>query len=211
MAYKNVNRKTGQKPELWGGTPWEEFTRDVDRAVEVLRGGGVIVYPTDTVWGLGCDATNEDAVRRVMELKGRPEGKPLIIIVDTEQKIEGYVKEVAAVAWDIIALNVRPTTIVFEGARGLAPSVIAGDGSVGIRLTEEAYSRELCRRLGRAVVATSANRNGERTPATFGQIAKEIREGADYVAMYRRADRSRAVASQIIRMGPKGESKVIRR
>ena len=210
MAFKNEQSRVNRRPELWGGTAWESFKADVDRAVEVLREGGVILYPTDTIWGLGCDATNEEAVRRVFRLKQRDDSKSLIVLVDTESKIEHYVTEVADVAWDIINLALRPTTIVFEGARNLAPSVIADDGSVGIRLTTEAYSRELCRRLGRAVVSTSANVSGEKAPSFFGKIAPAIVEGVDYAAAYRRRDRTPAQPSQILRIGPHGESKVIR-
>lgn len=210
MAFKNEQSRVSRRPELWGGTAWEAFKADVDEAVRVLKEGGVILYPTDTIWGLGCDATNEEAVQKVFRLKQRDDHKSMIVLVDTESKIEHYVEEVADVAWDIIGLALRPTTIIFDGARNLAPSVIADDGSVGIRLTTEAYSRELCRRLGRAVVSTSANVSGRKAPAFFNKIEQEIVDGADYVAAYRRRDRTPAQPSQIIHLGPHGESKVIR-
>ena len=210
MAFKNEQSKVQRRPELWGGTAWENFKTDVDSAVEVLKQGGLILYPTDTVWGLGCDATNEQAVQRVFKLKQRDDSKSLIVLVDTESKIEHYVSEVADVAWDIIRLALRPTTVVFDGARNLAPSVVAADGSVGIRLTTEAYSRELCRRLGRAVVSTSANVSGQKAPSFFNKIQQEIRDGVDYIAAYRRRDHTPALPSQIIHIGPHGESKVIR-
>ena len=120
------------------------FSDDLREAVNVMKRGGVILYPTDTVWGIGCDATDEKAVRRIYEIKRRSDSKALIVLVDSEAKVESYVREVPRVAWDIIELNSRPTTFIFDGARNLAPNLLAEDGSVGMRITGEAFSKELC-------------------------------------------------------------------
>lgn len=186
------------------------FKEDLHRAVEVMKQGGVILYPTDTVWGIGCDATNEKAVERVYEIKRRSDSKALIVLVDSEAKVESYVSEVPSVAWEVMELNTRPTTVIFDGARNLAPNLLADDGSVGMRISGEAFSKELCRRMGRAIVSTSANISGEPAPQNFDEISDEIKTAVDYVVNYRRDDRTQTVPSTIIRLGLHGEVKVIR-
>ena len=130
---------------------------DIRQAVEVMRRGGVILYPTDTIWGIGCDATNEEAVRRVYDIKKRDDSKALICLVDSDHRLQRYVSDVPNVAWDLIEYATRPLTIIFDKAKNLAPNLLAEDGSVGIRVTREEFSRQLCYRFQKAVVSTSAN------------------------------------------------------
>lgn len=183
---------------------------DIRQAVEVMRQGGVILYPTDTVWGLGCDATNEEAVQKVYAIKHRSDSKALITLVDSEAKVQFYVRQVPQVAWDVIQLSTRPTTIIYDGARNLAPNLIAEDGSVGIRITEEDFSRELCQRFKKAIVSTSANVSGQPTPQNYAEIPDEIKEKVDFIVTFRQDDKTKAKPSSIIKLGAKGEVKVIR-
>lgn len=183
---------------------------DIRRALDVLNKGGVILYPTDTIWGIGCDATNEEAVSRVYAIKRRTDAKALITLVDSEAKILGYVREIPDVAWQLIDCSTRPLTIIYDGARHLAPNLLAEDGSVAIRLTREAFSRELCLRFHRPIVSTSANLSGEPSPATFDDISEDIKQAVDYVCTSRRDDRTPARPSSIIKLAANGEVKIIR-
>lgn len=183
---------------------------DIRRALDVLNKGGVILYPTDTIWGIGCDATNEEAVSRVYAIKRRTDAKALIALVDSEAKIQGYVREIPDVAWQLIDCSTRPLTIIYDGARHLAPNLLAEDGSVAIRLTREAFSRELCLRFHRPIVSTSANLSGEPSPATFDDISEDIKQAVDYVCTSRRDDRTPARPSSIIKLAANGEVKIIR-
>lgn len=183
---------------------------DIRRALDVLNKGGVILYPTDTIWGIGCDATNEEAVSRVYAIKRRTDAKALITLVDSEAKIQGYVREIPDVAWQLIDCSTRPLTIIYDGARHLAPNLLAEDGSVAIRLTREAFSRELCLRFHRPIVSTSANLSGEPSPATFDDISEDIKQAVDYVCTSRHDDRTPARPSSIIKLAANGEVKIIR-
>lgn len=186
---------------------WRE---DIDRAIEVMEKGGVIVYPTDTIWGIGCDATNPEAVKKVYALKNRDDSKALITLVDSEAKIEFYVRDVPEVAWQLVEAADKPLTVIYDGARNLAPNLIASDGSVAMRITSEPFSRELCRRFKKAVVSTSANVSGESSPRVFSDISEEILSGADYVCTSRRDESAPHLPSSIIKLGRDGEVKVIR-
>lgn len=183
---------------------------DIRRALDVLNKGGVILYPTDTIWGIGCDATNEEAVSRVYAIKRRTDAKALITLVDSEAKIQGYVREIPDVTWQLIDCSTRPLTIIYDGARHLAPNLLAEDGSVAIRLTREAFSRELCLRFHRPIVSTSANLSGEPSPATFDDISEDIKQAVDYVCTSRRDNRTPARPSSIIKLAANGEVKIIR-
>ena len=167
--------------------------------------GGVILYPTDTVWGIGCDATNEEAVKRVFEIKRRADSN-----VDSTAKVDFYVSEVPNVAWDLIEMTTKPLTIIYDGARNLAPNLIAEDGSVGIRVTSEEFSKQLCFRFKKAIVSTSANISGEPAPAVFSEISEEIKNAVDYIVDYRRDETGPAKPSSIIKLGKGGTVKVIR-
>ena len=200
-----AKKETIQTPRL---TP--ESKEDIRRAVEVMNKGGIILYPTDTIWGLGCDATNADAVRRIYEIKQRTDAKALISLVDSETKVQFYVKEVPEVAWDVMELSERPMTVVFDGGRNLAPNLLAEDGSVAIRITKEAFSKELCMRMKRAIVSTSANISGQPAPRCFSEISEEIKEAVDYICTSRQDEPPTQTASSIIKLGVGGEVTIIR-
>ena len=188
----------------------QESKEDIRRAVEVMNQGGIILYPTDTIWGLGCDATNADAVRRIYEIKQRTDAKALISLVDSETKVQFYVKEVPEVAWDVMELSERPMTVVFDGGRNLAPNLLAEDGSVAIRITKEAFSKEHCMRMKRAVVSTSANISGQPAPRCFSEISEEIKKAVDYICTSRQDEPPTQTASSIIKLGAGGEVTIIR-
>lgn len=188
--------------------PYEKA--DLDEAVETLRRGGIILYPTDTVWGIGCDATNEEAVRRIYDLKRREDSKSMLVLVSDTLQVERLVREVPEVAFDLMDLSVRPITIIYSGASGVAPSLLGEGNSLGIRRTEELFSSALCKRLRRPIVSTSANISGEPTPLFFSGISPEIVSGVDYVVRYRREDETPREPSQIIKLGPTGEVEVLR-
>ena len=146
-----------------------------------MREGGVILYPTDTIWGIGCDATNEDAVRRVYEIKQRQDSKAMLVLVDSSVKVDFYVRDVPEVAWDLIDLADKPLTIIYSGARNLAANLLAEDGSVGIRVTNEDFSKRLCQQFRKAIVSTSANISGQPSPKNFSEISEEVKSAVDYM------------------------------
>ena len=186
------------------------YNEEIKKAVEVMRNGGVILYPTDTIWGIGCDATNEEAVKKVYEIKKRADSKALICLVDSEAKIDFYVKDVPPVAWDLIELSTKPLTVIYDGARNLAPNLLAEDGSVGIRVTDEEFSKQLCFRFRKAVVSTSANISGEPSPKSFTDISDEIKNAVDYIVGVRQNEKGGAKPSSIIKLGAGGVVQVIR-
>lgn len=186
------------------------MTEDIKEACRVLEAGGVILYPTDTVWGIGCDATNEEAVRRVYEIKKRADSKAMLVLVDSPVKIDFYVREVPSVAWDLIEVADKPLTIIYPTARNLATNLLAEDGSVGIRVTGERFSKSLCQRFRKAIVSTSANISGEPGAANFAEISEEIKTAVDYVVNYRREDENRPAPSSIIKLEQGGVIKIIR-
>lgn len=183
---------------------------DLERACKVMREGGVILYPTDTIWGLGCDASNEDAVRRIFRIKQRSDSKSMLVLLDSAAKLNYYVEDIPDVAYDLMELSEKPLTIIYDGARRLAPQLVAEDGSVGIRITKELFSRDLCARMKGAVVSTSANVSGQPSPACFGEVSKEIIDAVDYVVEYRRNDVSKSKPSSIIKLGAGGQVRIIR-
>lgn len=184
---------------------------EVKKAVEVMRSGGVILYPTDTVWGIGCDATNEEAVKRVYEIKRRSDSKALICLVDSEARLTRYVRHVSDVTWDMIELATKPLTVIYDNATGLAPNLLAEDGSVGIRITKEEFSKELCFRFQKPIVSTSANISGEPTPQTFDEISDEIKNAVDYVVKYSQRCKEKHQPSSIIKINADGEFTIIRK
>ena len=186
------------------------YKADIDEACRVMRDGGIILYPTDTLWGIGCDATNEEAVRRVYAIKQREDSKALIVLVDSPAKVNAHVGGMPDVAWDLIEMATDPLTIIYDQGRGLAPNLLAEDGSVGIRVTGEAFSRDLCFRFKRPVVSTSANISGHPSPGNFGEIEEELKSKVDYIVKYRQDDRSKSRPSNIIKLGAGGEVKIIR-
>lgn len=189
----------------------------IEEAVRVLRQGGVILYPTDTVWGLGCDATSEQAVERIFRIKKRSSAKSLVLLACDMDMVARYVKEIPDIAIDLVEVNDAPMTIIYPGAQLLAPNVVAEDGSVGIRIpldTEDnspaSFCRQLVRRLGKPLVSTSANISGEDTPKFFRDISEEIAGSVDYVVPQRLERGASGRASQIIKVGLGSEIEVIR-
>jgi L-threonylcarbamoyladenylate synthase len=188
--------------------------QDIKNAVETLRRGGVILYPTDTVWGIGCDATNAEAVQRVYEIKQRDDSKALICLVDSDARLQRYVRQVPDVAWQLIDSlkdsGCKPTTLILDGAVNLAPNLIADDGSIGIRITQEPFSRELCYRFQKALVSTSANISGQPAAQNYADIDPRLLEQVDYVCWSRRQEHKPHAPSSIIKLKMNGEVKVIR-
>ena len=188
---------------------------DIRKAVEVLRKGGVILYPTDTVWGIGCDATNEEAVKRVYDIKQRDDSKALICLVDSDARLQRYVRNVPDVAWQLIDSlqdsGGKPTTLILDGAINLAPNLIAEDGSIGMRITQESFSKELCYRFQKALVSTSANISGEPAAQNYCDIDPRIIEAVDYVCWSRRQEHKPHQPSSIIRLKQNGEVTIIRK
>ncbi len=184
---------------------------DIKKACEVLRNGGIILYPTDTIWGIGCDATSEDAVKRIYELKQRDDSKSMLVLLDNPAKLQTYVQEVPDIAWDLIELTDKPLTIIYEGAKNLATNLIAADGTIGIRITGEVFSRELCRQFRKPIVSTSANVSGEPAPGRFSQISPAIKNGVDYVVAYGQKEQREAKPSGIVKLDRNGTIQIIRK
>ena len=184
---------------------------DIRNAVEVLRKGGVILYPTDTIWGLGCDAQNVDAVRRIYEIKKREDSKALICLVDSANRMQRYFREVPEVAWDLVEYAERPLTLILDGAVNVAPNLLAEDGSLGMRVTKEQFSQQLCYRFQRAIVSTSANLSGEPSPRNFYDIPETITSQVDYIVQFARGRKSDSRPSSIIKLKQDGSVTVIRK
>jgi len=183
---------------------------DIKKACEVLIAGGIILYPTDTIWGIGCDATNEEAVKKVYKLKQRADNKAMIVLLDNPVKLDYYIDGVPELSWDLIEVSEKPLTIIYDGARNIAPNLIAEDGSLAIRITKERFSQELCKRFRKALVSTSANISGTASPQNFAEISDEIKNGVDYIVNYHQDDLSKSKPSGIIKLGRGGEIKIIR-
>lgn len=183
---------------------------EVKKAVDVMRQGGVILYPTDTVWGIGCDATNPEAVKRVYEIKRRDDSKALICLVDSDARLSRYVRNVADVTWDMIEMAEKPLTIIFDQAVGLAPNLLAEDGSIGMRITKEEFSKELCFRFQKPIVSTSANISGEPTAQTFAEISDDIKNAVDHIVKYNRQCKEKHKPSSIIKIDANGKFQIIR-
>ena len=185
------------------------FAQIADEALAVLRNGGLILYPTDTVWGIGCDASNPEAVNKVYALKQRPDSKALICLVADVPMLERHLDLVPDLAYDIIDFSEKPTTIVYDRPRRVAPNLVAPDDTLAIRVTKDPFCRHLIRGLRRPLVSTSANLAGGPTPGSFGEIAPAILKGVDYIVPLRQQEKTTA-PSAIIRLGTDGQVKVIR-
>jgi L-threonylcarbamoyladenylate synthase len=188
----------------------DQFEDDITRCLEVLKKGGVILYPTDTIWGLGCDATNAVAVKRVYAIKKRQESKSLIILLADRRDILKYVASPDLQVFDFIENESRPTTIIFDNAVGLPENLVAKDGSVAIRIVRDNFCRHLIKRLQRPLVSTSANASGTSSPQTFAAVNSEIIDAVDYVVQWRQGDLTPAYPSQIIKWANNGNYEVIR-
>jgi len=194
---------------------------DLQEALRVLRAGGIIVYPTDTVWGIGCDATNAEAVARIYALKQREDSKSMLVLLDSAAKLNYYIADIPEAADMLLGLmdegvnglmdeSQKPLTIIYPNARNLAPNLIAEDGSIGIRITNEAFSKALCAQLKHPIVSTSANISGHPTARFFAEIEQEILDGSDYICHFRRDDDCPAEPSSIIKINSDGSFKIIR-
>ena len=183
---------------------------DIKKACDTLLKGGIILYPTDTIWGIGCDATNEVAVKKIYEIKQRIDSKSMLVLLDSTAKLDYYISEFPDIALDLIELSEKPITIIYSGAKNIAPNLIAEDGSIGIRVTKENFSRELCRRFKKPIVSTSANISGDKSPANFSEINADIINVVDYVVNYKQDDLTPAKPSSIIKLDKGGFVKIIR-
>ncbi|MDZ7635689.1 MAG: L-threonylcarbamoyladenylate synthase [Bacteroidales bacterium] len=187
-----------------------EFGDDIRNALKVLRAGGVILYPTDTIWGIGCDATSAEAVRKVYAIKQRAENKSLIILVNSAGMLTRYVDNPPEVALEMAELTESPLTIVYDRGRSLAEGVASADGSVGVRICADPFCDELITALRKPLVSTSANISGSDAPALFDEISEELKAAVDYVCLWRQDDRSRTKASSVIRVSGNGVVKILR-
>lgn len=188
-----------------------EFTNDLNKALEVLRTGGVLLYPTDTIWGIGCDATNAEAVARIYRIKQREDSKSMLVLLENPNLLNSYVDEVPEIAWQLIDVADKPMTIIYPGAKNLAPNLIAADRSIGIRITAEPFAEELIRRFRKPIVSTSANISGQPSPQNFSEISEEIRKAVDYIVEYRQDEMGKAHPSSILKVGTGGEIEIIRK
>lgn len=183
---------------------------EVYKVFEILKKGGIILYPTDTVWGIGCDATNSEAVRKIYKLKQRAESKTMICLVNNFSMLERYVDNVPNIAYNIIELAVKPTTIVYDNPAGVAENLIANDNTLAIRVTNHEFCQRLTRKLGKPLVSTSANIAGEPTPKSFKEIDDAILKGVDYVVNLPSEKGSTAIPSTIIKVSNNSGVKIIR-
>ena len=187
------------------------FTTDVEHCLQVLQAGGVILYPTDTVWGLGCDACNVMAVQKIYQIKQREETKSMIVLLTEEREVIKYVAQPDLSVFDYLDETTKPTTVIYKGAIGMASNLIAPDGSIAIRIVKDAFCRHLIKRLRKPLVSTSANISGQPAPALFSAINPAITAAADYVVQYRQNDTSIAQPSAVIRWNDDGTVTVLRK
>lgn len=187
------------------------FDEDIKDSLLTLKQGGIILYPTDTIWGLGCDATNPAAVEKIFKIKSRSESKSLLILVDGEQMIERYVKDIPEIVYELTSVSDSPLTIIYPNGKNLAAGVCGEDGSVGIRICRDEFCQELISRFRKPIVSTSANFSGKPSPENFSEIEKSVIDAADFVVKYRQDDRQKQSASPVIRVEQNGIIKIIRR
>jgi L-threonylcarbamoyladenylate synthase len=187
------------------------FDDDITEALAILKNGGVILYPTDTVWGLGCDATSSSAVEKIFQIKSRNESKSLLILVDGEQMAERYVREIPEIAYELTSVSDTPLTIIYPAGKNLAPGICSEDGSVGIRICHDEFCRELITRFRKPIVSTSANLSGKPSPENFSEIEKSVIDSVDFVVKYRRNDLQKHSSSPVIKVELNGTIKIIRK
>ncbi len=186
------------------------YQKDIDKALEVLKKGGVILYPTDTIWGLGCDATNPEAVDKIYKIKRRSNSKSMLILLDSPEKLTDYVY-VPSMAWELIRVSNHPLTIIYPEAKNLAPNLIAEDGTVGIRIVRDDFCRDLIRAFGKPIVSTSANISGQPAPANFSEVSDEIKNSVDYIVRWRQRDNRRFRPSSVVKLEKNNEIVIIRK
>jgi len=191
--------------------PLSDFRDDISQCLEVLKNGGIILYPTDTIWGIGCDATNPVAVERIYQLKKRTDSKSMLVLLENENLLPSYINEVPEVAWDLIEIAERPITIIYPGAKNMAKNLIASDGTIGIRITKDAFCSQLVKSFRKPIVSTSANISGEMSPGSFIEISSKVLDAVDYIVKYRQDDHKRSQVSEIIKVGLGGEIEILRK
>ncbi|RYE36730.1 MAG: threonylcarbamoyl-AMP synthase [Sphingobacteriaceae bacterium] len=184
---------------------------EVAKALKVIHDGGIILYPTDTIWGIGCDASNTEAVQKIYRLKQRDETKSMIILLDNDNKLAGYVREVPEIAYDLIEFAENPLTLILSGARNISPALINADGSIGIRVVKHQFCEQLIQRLRKPLVSTSANISGKPSPKNFMDIDPEILEGVDYVVDLEQHNMQEKTPSTLMKLEPSGQFSFIRR
>lgn len=187
------------------------FEEDIIAALDSLRNGGIILYPTDTIWGLGCDATRQEAVDKIYGIKSREANKSLLVLVNNEQMLERYVRDIPEIAFELISVSEEPLTIIYPKGRNLAQGVCAGDGSVGIRICRDHFCTRLITLLKKPIVSTSANLSGTPSPGSFHEVDKGLLSSADYVVKHRQDEIQRHSASPVIKLNPDGTIKIIRK
>jgi len=187
------------------------FEEDILSSLAILKNGGVILYPTDTIWGLGCDATNSSALEKIFRIKSRSENKSMLILVNNEQMVDRYVREVPEIAYELISVTDTPLTIIYPEGKNLAPGVCADDGSVGIRICHDDFCNELISRFRKPIISTSANLSGKPSPGNFSEIDKSVIEMVDFVVEYRQDERRKQTASPVIKIEQNGTFKIIRK
>lgn len=187
------------------------ITEEISKTLKILKEGGVILYPTDTVWGIGCDATNPEAVKKIFKIKKREEGKSMLVLLDDSIKLGKYIKEIPEIAIDIIDLSTTPITLILPGAINICKELMAEDGSIGVRITSEEFSKQLIRKFNKPIVSTSANFSGKPTPLTFSEIEEEIKEAVDYVVDYARYENTKQQTSSILKIGLNSEIEIVRK
>ncbi len=184
---------------------------DVNKALDTLKNGGLILYPTDTIWGIGCDATNKEAVEKVFALKGRDKSKSLIVLLHNDNQLASYVNEIPEVAYELIEYTEKPLTIVYSKAKNLAENALAEDGSIGIRIVRHPFCEQLLQRFRKPIISTSANISGASSPTCFDDISEEIISGVDYVVRYGQRDKGDGKSSTVMKIDPSGKFEFLRK
>ena len=187
-----------------------EFENDIVRCLETLRRGGIILYPTDTIWGIGCDATDPDAVKKIFDLKQRPAVKSMIVLLADPRDVNRYTGRPEPFITDYLEKTTRPTTVIYETALGLAENLVSEDGSIAMRIVHDDFCRHLIKRFRKPLVSTSANASGKDSPENFAGISDEIKKGVDYIVQYRQQDNLPARPSVLVRFDKSGEPIVLR-
>lgn len=184
---------------------------DIKSVQAVLHDGGLILYPTDTIWGIGCDATNREAINRIYALKERTDSKSMLILLDTITRLGQYLQEIPEVAYELLDVADKPLTIIYPGAKNLPENLIADDGSIGIRLVDDPFCRTVISRYKKPIISTSANISGEKPPSVFSEISEEIKAGVDYIVKWRQEESTPSQPSSIIKLGLGGEIEIVRK
>ncbi len=187
-----------------------EFQHDIERCLEVLKTGGLILYPTDTIWGIGCDATRADAVKKVFDLKQREEIKGLIVLMADQREVLKYTSQADLRVFDLLQTAQKPTTVIYEGPIGLAENLVPPEHTVAIRIVKEPFCKHLIKRFRKPIVSTSANISGRPAPASFEEVEEDIRRGVDYIVEYRQDDRSPGQPSSVVKWNNDGTITVLR-